>query len=194
MPKAHYAFVCDACGADHPKWQGQCSACGQWNTLKKVSLGPSRTSSRTSSSVGYAGAENAVKRLSDIHSSETERFTCGLQELDRVLGGGFVPGSVVLIGGDPGAGKSTLLLQVAARLSQTQSCLYVSGEESMQQIATRADRLGLNDRSLNLASLTVVEEIADLIEQMKPQFVVVDSIQVMQSQAAESVPGSVTQV
>ena len=190
--KVKIAFVCAECGAEHGKWQGQCSACGQWNTLREFRAAPARTRSRASG--GYAGSEQRTAKLADIGEQAQTRIPSTFDELDRVLGGGFVPGSVVMVGGDPGAGKSTLLLQVSTALAQSARVLYVSGEESLEQIAARARRLKLAGDKLTLASDTVVERVADLVAAERPHLVVVDSIQVMQAQASESLPGSVSQV
>lgn len=182
-------FVCNDCGSEHPKWQGQCADCGAWNTLTRFT--PGVTGARSAS---YADETSAILRIDDVELTAGERLLSGFSEFDRVLGGGFVVGSVVLIGGDPGAGKSTLLLQVLGQLSRSSLCLYVSGEESMQQIATRAKRLELEPENLKLASMTSVEQVAQAVELEKPQVVVVDSIQVMQTEHAESMAGTVTQV
>ena len=198
MAKTKTAYVCDACGADHTKWQGQCSVCGDWNTLKQFVVPKSSNvpvgQSILGSTDGYSGNAPSVENLADIRMEGDSRTLTGYSELDRVLGGGLVPGSVVLIGGDPGAGKSTLLLQVTTQLSKQVSCLYVSGEESLQQIAQRASRLNLPVGDLRLATLTYVEQIAELVQKEKPNVVVVDSIQVMQVGNVDSVPGSVSQV
>ena len=191
MPKAKIAYVCDDCGVEHAKWQGQCSACGQWNTLRELSVPKTAGASR---SVGYGGTAAEVTRLADVETAPLARIPTGMEELDRVLGGGLVPGSVVLMGGDPGAGKSTLLLQVTAALAGTMPVLYVSGEESLQQIADRARRLDLPRDALTVASETRAEAIADLVARQAPRVVVIDSIQVMHVEAASGVPGSVTQV
>ena len=189
MARAKAAFVCADCGAEHAKWQGQCAACGKWNTLREIaSAKPARRAG------GYAGGASRMAKLHQIQATESNRVASGSSELDRVLGGGFVQGSVVLMGGDPGAGKSTLLLQVAATLASTVGVLYVSGEESLEQIAARARRLRLPENGLTVASETVVERIAELVAIERPQLVVVDSIQVMHAQASESLPGSVSQV
>ena len=190
MAKAKVAFVCAECGAEHGKWQGQCTACGRWNTLREFAYAPAKGRAGG----GYAGSEQRTAKLADIGTTAETRIPSGFDELDRVLGGGFVAGSVVLLGGDPGAGKSTLLLQVSAKLAQAARVLYVSGEESLEQIAARARRLRLPGEKLSLASDTVVERIAELVTQERPHLVVVDSIQVMQVQAADSLPGSVSQV
>ena len=198
MAKTKTAYVCDACGADHTKWQGQCSVCGDWNTLKQFVIPKSSSApvgpGMLGSTDGYSGNAPSVESLANIRMEGDSRTLTGFSELDRVLGGGLVPGSVVLIGGDPGAGKSTLLLQVTTQLSKQVSCLYVSGEESLQQIAQRASRLNLPVGDLRLATLTYVEQIAELVQKEKPSVVVVDSIQVMQVGNVDSVPGSVSQV
>ncbi len=187
--KSRTAYVCSDCGAEHMKWQGQCAACNAWNSLSRVSVGPI-----AEPALGYAGAEAQVKRLAEVEAEEAPRLTTGFTELDRVLGGGLVPGSVVLIGGDPGAGKSTLLLQVCTRLAEATDVLYVTGEESLHQLALRARRLGLPVDRLQVASETRGEEVARLIDNHDPKVVVLDSIQVMQLESVESTPGSVSQV
>ncbi|HMY40885.1 MAG TPA: ATPase domain-containing protein, partial [Marinagarivorans sp.] len=144
MAKTKTAFVCNNCGAEFNKWQGQCSACGAWNSVQEIRLGTQPAAGRA---VGYAGSASQVQVLKDISLVDLPRFSSGMQEFDRVLGSGFVPGSVVLIGGNPGAGKSTLLLQTLCHLAQEAPALYVTGEESLQQVAMRAQRLSLpNDR------------------------------------------------
>ena len=187
--KSKTAFVCTECGADHMKWQGQCSACNAWNSLSRVSVGPVKEPG-----LGFAGTVSEVKRLADVEPEASPRLPTGFAELDRVLGGGLVAGSVVLIGGDPGAGKSTLLLQVCARLAGRAEVLYVTGEESLHQLALRAQRLGLPADRLSVASETRGEAVARLMEDLRPAVVVVDSIQVMQLESVESTPGSVSQV
>ena len=190
--KTKLAFVCSECGADHPTWSGQCNQCGEWNTLKEFHL-PGQKSAR-GTNTGYAGSRSSVQLLSDVNLQQAERLSSGLQELDRVLGGGIVRGSVVLIGGAPGAGKSTLLLQAIAYLSQQHGVLYVSGEESMQQIAERALRLGLPTTGIKLLAETSVTQICQIIDEEQPQVVIIDSIQVMFTPDCESAPGSVSQV
>ena len=187
--KTKSAYVCDECGAEHGKWQGQCGTCGAWNTLSRVNITPV-----SSAAVGYAGVTADVKRLSDIEAVDAERIGTGFTELDRVLGGGFVPGSVVLIGGDPGAGKSTLLLQASTALAQHHGVLYVTGEESLQQLALRAQRLQLPMDGLSVAAETRAEVIANLVQTQRPKIVILDSIQVMQMESVDSTPGSVAQV
>ena len=195
MAKTKVAYVCDDCGVEHPKWQGQCSACGKWNTLRQFSLQRAAAAPGASAAgAGYSGDPPEVARLADVETAALARMHTGMEELDRVLGGGFVPGSVVLIGGDPGAGKSTLLLQVAAAVARREPMLYVSGEESLQQIADRARRLDLPLENLLVATETRVEAIAELAGKHRPSAIVVDSIQVMHTESTASVPGSVTQV
>ena len=195
MAKAKIAFVCSDCGADYAKWQGQCSACNAWNTLVQFNPGPAAESGRAARGQGYAGAQSEVTQLADIDLAELPRFASGIAELDRVLGGGLVPGSVVLVGGNPGAGKSTLLLQVMCLLAgQGRQALYVTGEESPQQVGMRANRLQLPRENLKLLAETSVEQILKAASQHAPELLVVDSIQVMHSAEFPSAPGSVTQV
>ncbi|MCR6652495.1 MAG: DNA repair protein RadA [Cellvibrionaceae bacterium] len=193
MAKNKTAFVCDACGADFTKWQGQCTECGAWNSFKEVRLA---SAPRGSDGLkGYAGAtESRIQTLQDVSLAEVPRFSSTLGEFDRVLGGGFVPGSVVLVGGHPGAGKSTLLLQSLCKLSQSQKALYVTGEESLQQVAMRAKRLGLPMDRLQVLAETNAESIVALAQREAPGIMVVDSIQVVHLSDITSAPGSVSQV
>ena len=189
------AYVCNDCGAEFSRWQGQCSACKAWNTISEVRLISASNSTKNDRFSGYAGETRAkIQTLSEISLQETPRFTSGFKELDRVLGGGIVPGSAILIGGHPGAGKSTLLLQVMCELAKNMTALYVTGEESLQQVAMRANRLNLPTDKLNMLSETSVEQICNLADQLKPQIIVVDSIQVMHLADIQSSPGSVAQV
>ncbi|OLV27591.1 DNA repair protein RadA [Haemophilus parainfluenzae] len=189
------AYVCNDCGAEFSRWQGQCSACKAWNTISEVRLISASNSAKNDRFSGYAGETRAkIQTLSEISLQETPRFTSGFKELDRVLGGGIVPGSAILIGGHPGAGKSTLLLQVMCGLAKNMTTLYVTGEESLQQVAMRANRLNLPTDKLNMLSETSVEQICNLADQLKPQIIVVDSIQVMHLSDIQSSPGSVAQV
>ena len=189
------AYVCNDCGAEFSRWQGQCSACKAWNTISEVRLISASNSTKNDRFSGYAGETRAkIQTLSEISLQETPRFTSGFKELDRVLGGGIVPGSAILIGGHPGAGKSTLLLQVMCGLAKNMTALYVTGEESLQQVALRANRLNLPTDKLNMLSETSVEQICNLADQLKPQIIVVDSIQVMHLSDIQSSPGSVAQV
>ena len=189
------AYVCNDCGAEFSRWQGQCSACKAWNTISEVRMVSVQQPSKGDRFSGYAGETRAkIQTLSEISLQEMPRFSSGFNELDRVLGGGIVPGSAILIGGHPGAGKSTLLLQVMCRLAQNMTALYVTGEESLQQVAMRANRLGLPPERLNMLSETSVEQICNLADQLKPQIIVIDSIQVMHLADIQSSPGSVAQV
>lgn len=189
------AFVCNECGADYPRWQGQCSACQAWNSITEVRLAAAATT-RSDRFSGYAGegGQNRVQKLSEISLEDVPRFSTGFTEFDRVLGGGIVPGSAILIGGNPGAGKSTLLLQTMCRLSAQMKTLYVTGEESLQQVAMRAHRLGLPTDQLFMLSETSIEQICLVASQEKPRLMVIDSIQVMHMADIQSSPGSVAQV
>lgn len=193
MKKQKTAFVCTDCGADYATWLGQCSSCGQWNTVKEIRLGAGKKSSTNRS--GYAGSLSKVQLLSDIDRSKAERLSTGISEFDRVLGGGIVRGSVVLIGGAPGAGKSTVLLQALANTAENSiPVLYVSGEESPRQIAERAHRLHLPVTKIKMLAETAVEAICDILDTEKPQIVVIDSIQVVHTHTSDSAPGSISQV
>ncbi|SIQ86856.1 DNA repair protein RadA [Marinobacterium stanieri] len=197
MAKTKTAFVCNDCGADYRKWQGQCSACSAWNTITEVRLGSDAGGVRSARFDGYAGGTGTKKKvvtLSEVALEEMPRFTSGSAELDRVLGGGLVPGSAVLIGGHPGAGKSTLLLQTMCHLAAGMPALYITGEESLQQVAMRASRLGLKADQLQMLSETSVEAICDLANELRPKVIVIDSIQVMHVADVQSAPGSVSQV
>ncbi|PCH60957.1 MAG: DNA repair protein RadA [SAR86 cluster bacterium] len=202
MAKNKIAFVCTDCGTEHGQWQGQCASCNQWNTLSQINLGSDSSSSASKSPVtkadfrkqGYSGQSSAVQKLEQIDLAALPRFSTTIGELDRVLGGGLVPGSVILIGGNPGAGKSTLLLQVMCKLAQSMDALYVTGEESLQQVGMRADRLGLPLKNLKLLAETNVESICKAAAQHSPKLLVVDSIQVTHSNDVASAPGSVSQV
>jgi len=191
--KQKTAYVCTECGAEYPRWGGQCTSCGEWNVIKEVRLG--RVTKQRVSLSGYAGSHSEVKLLSDVDLAQAERIPTGLIELDRVLGGGIVRGSVVLIGGAPGAGKSTILLQVIASVAEKGfSVLYVSGEESLQQIAERALRLKLNTSAIKMLAETSVQSICDVIDAEKPVLLIIDSIQVMYTADSDTAPGSVSQV
>ena len=195
MAKRKIAYVCSECGADHSKWQGQCSACGEWNTLKEFTVSSSKSPSVRE---GYAGGAqpglNKVIKLNEVSLDELPRFTSGMGEFDRVLGGGLVPGSVNLIGGHPGAGKSTLLLQTMCYLAQTMPVLYITGEESLQQVGMRAQRLNLPADKIQMLAETDVEQIVSIAKNHEPKVIVIDSIQVMHTPGIESAPGSVSQV
>ena len=193
MAKATSQFVCNNCGAKYPKWMGKCLECGSWNTIEEtLALPETKKSVRFS---GFAGAQSEVCDLSNVSMQELPRMHMGFRELDRVLGGGIVPGSVVLIGGNPGAGKSTLLLQMLSYLAQNQvSVLYITGEESLQQVALRAKRLELQTKNVKIATETSIDKIIALAQVQKPQIMVIDSIQVMHVEGISSAPGSVSQV
>lgn len=197
MAKTKTVFFCKDCGAEYGQWQGQCAACKAWNTLSQINLGSS-SSPVTKADFrrqGYAGDQSNVQSLSDINLQSLPRYSSSIEELDRVLGGGLVPGSVVLIGGNPGAGKSTLLLQIMCQLAHSgRPALYVTGEESLQQVGMRANRLNLPTDNLKMLAETNVEQISRAAEEHKPELLVVDSIQVMHSADVPSAPGSVSQV
>jgi len=194
MAKRKVAYVCNDCGSDYSKWQGQCTDCGAWNTLSEITVAPAKAVS-SARHQGYAGTQAPdVQLLSDINLASLPRFSSGAGEFDRVLGGGLVPGSAILIGGHPGAGKSTLLLQTMCYLAKSLPALYVTGEESLQQVAMRAQRLSLPTDKLQMLSETRVEAICNKAEQLKPKVLVIDSIQVVHSDDITSAPGSVSQV
>lgn len=191
MARQRDIWVCRDCGAEHPKWQGQCTGCSEWNTLEQA-----RSVAVAAGGGGrsWTGQVAPVTRLADVDLVHAPRIETGMGELDRVLGGGLVPGSVVLIGGNPGAGKSTLLLQVCCGLAAEHGVLYVSGEESLQQIALRAQRLGLPQDALKLAAETRTEAIIRSAASERPRLLVVDSIQTLQTESLDGAPGGVTQV
>jgi DNA repair protein RadA/Sms len=195
MAKAKTVYTCTECGGQSPKWQGQCPHCSEWNTLVETILEATTGSAHRFSSLGaVAGERGVVQQLSAIKTEDVPRRPTGIAEFDRVLGGGLVKGAVILIGGDPGIGKSTLLLQALATMSGAASVLYVSGEESAQQIALRARRLALDTLDVKLLAEIALEKIQATIASEKPEFVVIDSIQTVYSGALTSAPGSVAQV
>ena len=186
MSKNKIAFVCTDCGTEHGQWQGQCASCKEWNTLSQINLGNSSSTSPATKAdfrkQGYSGDKSNVQNLSDIDLEALPRFSSSIDEMDRVLGGGLVPGSAILIGGNPGAGKSTLLLQIMCLLANTgKPALYVTGEESLQQVGMRAKRLNLPQKNLKMLAETNVEQICKAAQEHQPQLLVVDSIQVMHS-------------
>jgi len=183
------AYVCQACGARLPKWSGQCPECGDWNAVIEAPEATARPMAK-----GYAGARAEIQDLDAVSALAEARRSSGVGELDRVLGGGLVTGSVVLLGGDPGVGKSTLLLQAAASLSSRRPVLYVTGEESPQQVSLRAQRLGLGKTGIRLLAETCVEHILLAAEQEPPEVLIVDSIQTLFTEELGSAPGSVAQV
>ncbi len=191
MAKAKTVYVCAECGGTSPKWQGKCPHCGGWNTLEE-------TAAAAGAAAGHRYAPLAasapVRKLADIEAREMPRFPTGIDEFDRVLGGGMVAGAVVLIGGDPGIGKSTLLLQALAALSSSRKVLYVTGEESGDQVALRARRLGLETGNVNLLAEIRLEAIQAALADTAPEVAVIDSIQTLYSEQLNSAPGSVAQV
>ena len=191
MAKVKSVYICSECGYESPKWYGKCPSCGEWNTMNEESRDVSKSAGRASvSTASYAPpvSVNAISTTDEI------RYQTGLNELDRVLGGGIVKGSLILLGGDPGIGKSTLLLQICEYLGRGLRILYVSGEESKRQLKLRADRLGVNSENLYILTQTDVELICETIRQDKPDMVMIDSIQTMSLSELNSAPGSVTQV
>lgn len=191
MPKAKTIFFCQNCGFESTKWMGQCPACKEWNSFAEE---PQSTVKKTAAG-GVRKELPQPKTLSEIEMTQTARMTTGMGELDRVLGGGIVQGSLVLVGGDPGIGKSTLLLQVCRNLSGSgRKVLYISGEESMQQIRLRAERMGKFSEQLLILCETNLDDIRETIGRVQPQVVVIDSIQTMYNESVSSAPGSVSQV
>jgi DNA repair protein RadA/Sms len=189
MARSKEVFVCQACANSSPKWQGQCPACGEWNTLVAEIQGP-RAAARSAPSA----TRSASTSLADEASTEQPRLLTGSAELDRVLGGGLVAGSVTLIGGDPGIGKSTLMLQSAAALSAAAPSLYATGEESLKQVGLRARRLGLDSAGTRLLAETQVEAIVAAAKGLEAGALIVDSIQTMYSDRIEAAPGAVSQL
>ena len=190
MAKTKVEFVCRECGASHHQWAGQCLDCKEWNTLEEIVISQA-TSSKPESLKDLPASK--VQNLTEIKAQNKDRLSTGLSELDRTLGGGLVDGSVVLIGGDPGIGKSTLILQALAKLNSDNTTLYVSGEESAEQVSERAIRLGIKEDILFIGE-THLEKIIKLSKDIKPKVIVIDSIQTMVTDLSASAPGSVTQV
>ena len=190
MAKIKSVYTCNECGASSPKWVGQCPSCNAWNTLYEAVVTPSTAIH----AARQFGAPSSARYLAEVTPERIARIPTGISELDRVLGGGLVSGSVVLIGGDPGIGKSTLLTQALTTIGQTTQVLYVSGEESTEQIALRAQRLGLKGDRLRLLTENQVENIIACAQNEHPQVIVVDSIQTMFTELLQSAPGSVAQV
>jgi len=187
MAKPTTIFICQGCGTQSPKWLGRCPGCGEWNSLVEERLPESRSSGSTSA------AAKAIP-LSEIHPEQSARLRSGMTEVDRVLGGGLFPGGAVLLGGDPGVGKTTLLLQVCGMIGRDRPVLYASGEESLEQIASRALRLGVEADGLQLMAETAVESVLEEVERLSAGVLVVDSIQTASTQGLTSVPGSLSQV
>lgn len=194
--KIKTVFFCKECGNESPKWLGQCPACKAWDTYVEEPVAPKASAGRGSGvGVSRTGARNVPVALSKIEMHEDERTVTGLEEFDRVLGGGIVDASLILVGGDPGIGKSTLLLQVCKILAeQRRAVLYISGEESLRQIKMRAERLGKFEHELSLLAETSLDAIEEIITETKPEYVVIDSIQTMYREDIASAPGSVSQV
>ena len=191
MAKAKTIFYCTNCGNESPKWQGRCSACGAWNTMEEhieKPAAPGRVKT------GAVGSSRHAQKLCDLSTTDESRFSTGMGELDRVLGGGAVAGSLVLVGGAPGIGKSTLLLQICNSLCAGRTVLYISGEESERQIKMRATRLGVAPESLFILSETRLSDIMEAVDEIKPDILIVDSIQTLYNENNESSPGSVSQV
>ena len=191
MAKVKSVFFCTACGNETSKWQGRCPACGEWNTIEEHIEKPLPSGRAAKAPVGLS---RTAQKLSDVTTDAEIRFSTGMGELDRVLGGGAVAGSLVLVGGAPGIGKSTLLLQICNSLCQGRSVLYVSGEESEKQLKLRAQRLGVITDNLYILSETRLVDILNSVETLKPDVLIVDSIQTMFNDTTESSPGSVSQV
>jgi DNA repair protein RadA/Sms len=189
MAKTRTVYSCTECGGQSPKWQGQCPHCGAWNTLVESVAAPAPSRFQ-----GMAGKASTVRALGSVEAKATPRFATGIEEFDRVLGGGMVPGAVILLGGDPGIGKSTLLLQATAAIGAARRALYVTGEESVEQVALRTQRLGLLNAPVALLAEVQLESIVATIDAEKPEVVVIDSIQTTYTEALTSAPGSVSQV
>ena len=189
-------FFCQNCGHEETKWLGQCPACGEWNTFveERLDSGVTKGTTAAARAARSAARDAEVLPLTEVTANDDERCETGIRELDRVLGGGIVPGSLVLVGGDPGIGKSTLLLQVCQRMAQMKKILYISGEESQAQIKLRANRMGEFTPNLLLLCETNLETIRGVIEKERPELVIIDSIQTMYSEEVASAPGSVSQV
>ncbi len=189
-------FFCQSCGHEESKWLGQCPACGEWNTFveERIDTGITKGTTAAARAVRESVRGAAVVSLTDVKADDEARSRTGIGELDRVLGGGIVPGSLVLVGGDPGIGKSTLLLQVCRQMAEMKKILYISGEESQTQIKLRANRMGKFSPNLLLLCETNLEIIRGVIEKEKPELVIIDSIQTMYSEEVASAPGSVSQV
>ena len=191
MAKTKTIFFCTDCGYENPKWMGRCPGCGAFNTMQEHIEKPIASGRAKSAPVGMS---RQPQKLSQVDSGDELRFSTGMGELDRVLGGGAVAGSLVLVGGAPGIGKSTLLLQICNSLCQGRSVLYVSGEESERQLKLRAERLQVSPEGLYILSETRLSDILESVEQLKPDILIVDSIQTLYNEANESAPGSISQV
>ena len=193
MARQKTVFCCTDCGNETPNWAGRCPKCGSWNTLKEVTLDIQMKSSRARASVAQQD-KKAPKRISDLDASAEIRFSTGISEFDRVLGGGAVEGSLILVGGAPGIGKSTILLQMCGKVGENKKILYVTGEESDRQLKLRANRLGVNSSSVYVLSETDLSSVMESIERTNPEIVIIDSIQTISDYSSDSAPGSVSQV
>lgn len=193
MSKTKTVYSCTECGSQAAKWSGQCPDCGVWNSLTEILAVSSVKSARAGGFAGSAG-QTDIRTLGEIQPEEILRRTTGISEFDRVLGGGIVPGSVVLIGGNPGIGKSTLLLQSMVAMARDHRVLYITGEESLEQVSLRAHRLELESGKLQLLAETRVEQILEIAQTQQPDIIVVDSIQTIYTEALQSAPGAVAQV
>ncbi len=191
MAKIKTVFYCTACGNESPKWTGQCAACGAWNTMQEHQERPSPVGRGKTAPVGVS---RNPQKLTEVNTGDEVRFSTGMGELDRVLGGGAVEGSLILVGGAPGIGKSTLLLQICNSLCTDRSVLYVSGEESERQLKLRADRLAVTPSSLYILSETRLSDILESVETTDPDIVIIDSIQTLYNEVNDSTPGSISQV
>ncbi|MBP7185315.1 MAG: DNA repair protein RadA [Ruminococcus sp.] len=194
MAKSKYIYTCNQCGYESSKWNGKCPSCGAWNSFEEDVADISPSASRSSSSRQTADLSESILELADIGTDDDVRYDTGIGELNRVLGGGLVKGSLVLLGGEPGIGKSTILLQICQYLGEDHSILYVSGEESARQIKLRAARLGVDTENLYLLTSTDAEAIADTIASSAPDIAIIDSIQTMSISRISSSPASLTQV
>ncbi len=194
--KIKTVYICNQCGFESSKWNGKCPSCGEWNTLEEqeIQTAPKSSSFRSAPPVGSMNLSSQIKNLSAVDTDEEVRYSVGISELDRVLGGGLVKGSLVLLGGEPGIGKSTLLLQICKYLGESHSILYISGEESLRQIKLRASRLGVDTPNLYLLSTNDARAVSDTIIASKPDIAIVDSIQTMALSEINSSAGSISQV
>lgn len=196
MAKAKTAYICTSCGAQSPKWSGRCTSCGEWNTFEEINITPAVSSPKNYASAIISGADgdNKITPINQINLVDEHRYDTEIGELNRVLGGGIVKGSVVLLSGDPGIGKSTILLQVSGNMANKYNVLYVTGEESANQLKLRAKRLNINQDKLMVMSQTDVQFICETITEHKPDIVIIDSIQTMNLEGINSSSGSITQV